>query len=166
MQLKKAVNYLTEKFRKGVEYGPNIAAWCGGSGILCGRFPGYGPPSLFVSYSYPYKRLLVGSATLEAIPAINWLAAVGLKGNLRIHTATGTHGIIHGSLRAIVTASAITAPVAAATITPITVLFGSIPAGLALSGWLEAFGFIKITLFLAKGKVDAACSTSNIGCLH
>lgn len=43
MQLKKAVNYLTEKFRKGVEYGPNIAAWRGGSGILflilAGVFP-------------------------------------------------------------------------------------------------------------------------------
>jgi hypothetical protein len=131
----------------------------------CGRFPDYGPPSLFFGYSWPWKRPLVGSARLETIPAINRLAAVGLEWNLCIHAATGTYSIIHSSLRAIVTASAIATPVT--TISgAITVLFGSIPAGLALSGWLEAFGFIKITLFLAKGKVGAASSTSNSGCLH
>jgi hypothetical protein len=101
---------------------------------------------------------------LEAIPAINGLATVGLERHLRIQATAGTNGVIHSSLRAIITAAVSTpiATVAAA----ITVLLGGIPTGFAFSGRLKPFGFIKITLFLAKRKAGAASSTSNLSGLH
>jgi hypothetical protein len=101
--------------------------------------------------------VLIGRA-LVAIAAIDRLAAVGLKGNLRVDAAACANGIIHGTLWTSVSTSAIA--------TTTAVLFGGSTAGLALSGWLKALGFVKFALFFGKFKYSAACSAHNIHYRH
>jgi hypothetical protein len=115
---------------------------------ICEHFPDYGLLFLSFDYSWPRKRNLISAAWLEAIPAINRLAAVRLKGNLSIYTAACANGIKH---------LALWTAIALSTISPVTILFCRITAGLTFPGRLKSFRFVELLFFSTEGEI---CTTS------
>lgn len=115
-----------------------------------------------------HARGLIGPACLEAIPAINGLAAIGFKRHLRVYITPGANRVIHLALRAIVASASVSPTVipaaAAAIAATATLRLGRIPARLTFARRLEAFGFVKLLLFLAKRKICATSGTCDIGC--
>lgn len=117
-----------------------------------------------------YQRALIRGRALVALAAIDGLGTVRLEGHLRVHAASGTHGVVHLALRAtIATAAAatITAASAAAAITTAAASAGfcGVTARLALAGRLKALALIKFLLFFREGKLvpQAAHTISDVG---
>jgi hypothetical protein len=135
-----------------------------------GHIPGFGrlfPSSdYFLPSAMPPLVRVGGRSVLEALTAVDRLAAIRLEGNLSLDAAGRTNGIEHLTRRT-TTAVAATTTVTAATVaaTAATALLCGVTARLAFARGLKPFALIECLLFLGEHEAFTAdCAREFLGC--